>query len=46
MSSGAGAASRHEIGTGVIGGMVFATIFDLLRCKARVSLKDARRSET
>jgi len=30
MSSGAGAASRHEIGTGVIGGMVFATIFGLL----------------
>jgi multidrug efflux pump len=29
-SSGAGAASRHEIGTGVIGGMVFATIFGLL----------------
>jgi multidrug efflux pump len=29
-SSGAGAASRHEIGTGVIGGMAFATIFGLL----------------
>jgi multidrug efflux pump len=29
-SSGAGAASRHEIGTGVIGGMLFATIFGLL----------------
>jgi multidrug efflux pump len=29
-SDGAGAASRHEIGTGVIGGMVFATIFGLL----------------
>jgi multidrug efflux pump len=29
-SSGAGASSRHEIGTGVIGGMVFATIFGLL----------------
>ena len=29
-SSGAGAASRHEIGTGVIGGMVFATVFGLL----------------
>ena len=25
VSSGAGAASRHEIGTGVIGGMLFAT---------------------
>jgi len=29
-SSGAGAASRHEIGTGVIGGMLFATFFGLL----------------
>jgi multidrug efflux pump len=29
-SSGAGAASRHEIGTGVIGGMLFATVFGLL----------------
>ena len=29
-SSGAGAASRHEIGTGVIGGMLFATIFGVL----------------
>jgi multidrug efflux pump len=30
VSSGAGAASRHEIGIGVIGGMVFATFFGLL----------------
>ncbi|MGH8779940.1 efflux RND transporter permease subunit [Paraburkholderia sp.] len=30
ISSGAGAASRHEIGTGVIGGMLFATVFGLL----------------
>ncbi|SMG17563.1 efflux RND transporter permease subunit [Paraburkholderia susongensis] len=30
ISSGAGAASRHEIGTGVIGGMLFATAFGLL----------------
>ena len=30
ISSGAGAASRHEIGTGVIGGMLFATFFGLL----------------
>jgi multidrug efflux pump len=30
LSSGAGAASRHEIGTGVIGGMLFATILGLL----------------
>ncbi|MFM0203699.1 efflux RND transporter permease subunit [Paraburkholderia fungorum] len=30
VSSGAGAASRHEIGTGVIGGMLFATVFGLL----------------
>lgn len=30
ISSGAGASSRHEIGTGVIGGMLFATIFGLL----------------
>jgi multidrug efflux pump len=30
LSSGAGAASRHEIGTGVIGGMLFATVFGLL----------------
>jgi multidrug efflux pump len=30
VSSGAGAASRHEIGTGVIGGMLFATFFGLL----------------
>ncbi|RDS80812.1 multidrug efflux RND transporter permease subunit [Dyella monticola] len=29
-SSGAGANSRHEIGTGVIGGMVFATFLGLL----------------
>ncbi len=29
-SSGAGAVSRHEIGTGVIGGMLFATIFGVL----------------
>jgi multidrug efflux pump len=29
-STGAGAASRHEIGTGVIGGMLFATVFGLL----------------
>jgi multidrug efflux pump len=30
LSTGAGAVSRHEIGTGVIGGMLFATIFGLL----------------
>ncbi|CAM2155128.1 multidrug efflux pump RND permease AcrB [Pararobbsia alpina] len=30
VSTGAGAASRHEIGTGVIGGMLFATVFGLL----------------
>jgi multidrug efflux pump len=30
LSSGAGAASRHEIGTGVIGGMLFATFLGLL----------------
>ena len=30
LSTGAGAASRHEIGTGVIGGMLFATVFGLL----------------
>jgi multidrug efflux pump len=30
LSTGAGASSRHEIGTGVIGGMVFATFFGLL----------------
>jgi multidrug efflux pump len=29
-STGAGAAARHEIGTGVIGGMLFATFFGLL----------------
>jgi multidrug efflux pump len=29
-STGAGAVSRHEIGTGVIGGMLFATFFGLL----------------
>jgi multidrug efflux pump len=30
VSSGAGAASRHEIATGVIGGMLFATLLGLL----------------
>ncbi len=30
ISSGAGSSSRHEIGTGVIGGMLFATFFGLL----------------
>ena len=30
LSSGAGAVSRHEIGTGVIGGMLFATFLGLL----------------
>uniref|UniRef100_UPI0035CAA873 efflux RND transporter permease subunit n=1 Tax=uncultured Caballeronia sp. TaxID=1827198 RepID=UPI0035CAA873 len=30
ISTGAGSASRHEIGTGVIGGMLFATVFGLL----------------
>jgi multidrug efflux pump len=30
LSSGAGAVSRHEIGTGVIDGMLFATVFGLL----------------
>ncbi|HZC17011.1 MAG TPA: efflux RND transporter permease subunit [Caulobacteraceae bacterium] len=30
VSGGAGAASRHEIGTGVIGGMLFATFLGLL----------------
>ncbi len=30
LSSGAGAVSRHEIGTGVVGGMLFATVFGLL----------------
>jgi multidrug efflux pump len=30
VSSGAGAASRHEIATGVIGGMLFATVLGLL----------------
>jgi multidrug efflux pump len=29
-STGAGANSRHEIGTGVIGGMLFATFLGLL----------------
>jgi multidrug efflux pump len=30
VSTGAGAAARHEIGTGVIGGMLFATLLGLL----------------
>jgi len=30
VSTGAGANARHAIGTGVIGGMLFATIFGLL----------------
>ena len=30
LSTGAGSVSRHEIGTGVIGGMLFATVFGLL----------------
>ncbi|MEJ0003925.1 MAG: efflux RND transporter permease subunit [Pararobbsia sp.] len=30
ISTGAGASSRHEIGTGVIGGMLFATFLGLL----------------
>ncbi|MFC0396920.1 efflux RND transporter permease subunit [Paraburkholderia rhizosphaerae] len=30
LSTGAGAASRHEIGIGVIGGMLFATFFGLM----------------
>jgi multidrug efflux pump len=30
VSTGAGASSRHEIGTGVIGGMLFATFLGLL----------------
>jgi multidrug efflux pump len=30
ISSGAGANSRHSIGTGVIGGMVFATVFGVI----------------
>jgi multidrug efflux pump len=30
LSTGAGAVSRHEIGIGVIGGMLFATVFGLL----------------
>ncbi|QCP52065.1 efflux RND transporter permease subunit [Trinickia violacea] len=30
ISTGAGSSSRHEIGTGVIGGMLFATFFGLL----------------
>ena len=30
ISSGAGANSRHAIGTGVIGGMIFATFLGLL----------------
>jgi multidrug efflux pump len=30
LSTGAGAVSRHEIGAGVIGGMLFATVFGLL----------------
>jgi multidrug efflux pump len=30
LSTGAGAASRHEIGTGVIGGMLFATFLGLM----------------
>jgi multidrug efflux pump len=30
VSSRAGAASRHEIGTGVIGGMLFATFLGVL----------------
>lgn len=30
ISSGAGAASRHSVGTGVMGGMIFATIFGLI----------------
>lgn len=29
ISSGAGAASRHSVGTGVMGGMLFATIFGI-----------------
>jgi multidrug efflux pump len=30
ISTGAGANARHAIGTGVVGGMVFATFFGLL----------------
>jgi len=30
LSSGAGASSRHEIGIGVIGGMIFATFLGLM----------------
>ncbi|MBW8076409.1 efflux RND transporter permease subunit, partial [Metallibacterium scheffleri] len=41
LSSGAGAASRHEIGTGVIGGMLCATLFGLLSTAGVITLGDA-----
>ncbi len=30
LSTGAGANARHAIGTGVVGGMLFATVFGVL----------------
>ncbi len=43
ISSGAGAASRHSVGTGVMGGMLFATLFGVFFIPLFYSLLDRRK---
>lgn len=44
-SSGAGAASRHSVGTGVMGGMLFATVFGIFFIPLFYFLLDRRKDE-
>ncbi|MCC5832800.1 MAG: efflux RND transporter permease subunit [Chlamydiales bacterium] len=45
ISTGAGAASRHSVGTGVMGGMLFATLFGIFFIPLFYFLLDRRKDE-
>lgn len=45
ISTGAGAASRHSVGTGVMGGMLFATLFGIFFIPLFYFLLDRRKGE-
>jgi HAE1 family hydrophobic/amphiphilic exporter-1/multidrug efflux pump len=45
ISTGAGAASRHSVGTGVMGGMILATIFGVFFVPLFYKMLDRKKEE-